>query len=264
MLYDRSTDTLCPTPDAFRRLLCVSFAISLSLSLSLSLEREREREREKERKLANWLVDIGICRCRVMKYSRPFSLLFFHRLPLHRCPYFATSSSCFSLFRLLREGKGSERVIRITYYPKTALAKGLQGLDVSIYERCSRDATRRWGPLSTIYGSTEFELCNYPRFRLGDALYAERDEKHNRTFVISNRRMNISRRILDFRKMDDVKLILFVSSLQKKRIPTYIYIYIPLSFVLTIVLELSFENSRVKFSDNNIPNGIPLWKLVAK
>lgn len=125
-----------------------------------------------------------------------------------------------------REGKGSERVIRITYYPKTALAKGLQGLDVSIYERCSRDATRRWGgPPSTIYGSTEFELCNYPRFRLGDTLYAERDEKHNRTFVISNRRMNISRRILDFRKMDDVKLILFVSSLQKKRIPTYIYIY---------------------------------------
>lgn len=84
------------------------------------------------------------------------------------------------------------------------------------------------GPLSTIYGSTEFELCNYPRFRLGDTLYAERDEKHNRTFVISNRRMNISRRILDFRKMDDVKLILFVSSLQKKRIPTYIYIYISL------------------------------------
>ena len=161
-------------------------SLSLSLSLSLEREREREREREKERKLANWLVDIGICRCRVMKYSRPFSLLFFHRLPLHRCPYFATSSSCFSLFRLLREGKGSERVIRITYYPKTALAKGLQGLDVSIYERCSRDATRRWGPLSTIYGSTEFELCNYPRFRLGDALYAERDEKHNRTFVISN------------------------------------------------------------------------------
>lgn len=134
-----------------------------------------------------------------------------------------------------REGKGSERVIRITYYPKTALAKGLQGLDVSIYERCSRDATRRWGgPPSTIYGSTEFELCNYPRFRLGDTLYAERDEKHNRTFVISNRRMNISRRILDFRKMDDVKLILFVSSLQKKRIPTYIYIYIPLSFVLRL------------------------------
>ena len=119
------------------------------------------------------------------------------------------------------------------------------------------------GPLSTIYGSTEFELCNYPRFRLGDTLYAERDEKHNRTFVISNRRMNISRRILDFRKMDDVKLILFVSSLQKKRIPTYIYIY-PSFVCSTIVLELSFENSRVKFSDNNIPNGIPLWKLVAK
>lgn len=75
----------------------VCFAFPLR-SLSLSFSRE----------LANWLVDIGICRCRVMKYSRPFSLLFFHRLPLHRCPYFATSSSCFSLFRLLREGKGRE------------------------------------------------------------------------------------------------------------------------------------------------------------
>lgn len=57
-------------------------------------------------------------------------------------------------------------------------------------------------------------------------LYMRRGMKS--TTVHSSSRMNISRRILDFRKMDDVKLILFVSSLQKKRIPTYIYIYISL------------------------------------
>lgn len=169
-----------------------------------------------------------------MKYSRPFSLLFFHRLPLHRCPYFATSSSCFSLFRLLREGKGSERVIRITYYPKTALAKGLQGLDVSIYERCSRDATRRWGGLRRRF--TDPRNSSYVITRVFDSaiLYMRRGMKS--TTVHSSSRMNISRRILDFRswKMDDVKLILFVSSLQKKRIPMYIYIYIPLSFVLRL------------------------------
>lgn len=122
-----------------------------------------------------------------------------------------------------REGKGSERVIRITYYPKTALAKGLQGLDVSIYERCSRDATRRWGVLCRRF--TDPQNSSYVITRVFDSaiLYMRRGMKS--TTVHSSSRMNISRRILDFRKMDDVKLILFVSSLQKKRIPTYIYIY---------------------------------------
>lgn len=82
----------CFSTFALRFLYNLSFFLSLS-RLFFSLSRDQP------------LVDIGICRCRVMKYSRPFSLLFFHRLPLHRCPYFATSSSCFILFRLRREGK---------------------------------------------------------------------------------------------------------------------------------------------------------------
>lgn len=102
------------------------------------------------------------------------------------------------LFYLVSPPKGREVN---AYYPKTALA-GLQGLDVSIYERRSRDATRRWGPLPTIYGSTEFELCNYPRFRLGDTLCAEM-KPGDEAPSIHFESMNISYREIRFSNLED-------------------------------------------------------------